>query len=136
MNRGMTILELLLALALVSGIAVAALAWTQAAVRTSAATAARLRWESAASATLELIGDLLTSGEELLDRGDEPRVVAWAASLAVRAGPGPDGRGFSWTTIVFDHTAGEPKARRRSRTHALNERLQCQQAGLDQRCIH
>jgi len=61
--RGMTLLELLLALALLGVLAAASLSWTATASRLSVEQSERLRWERAAAATLQAIHDGLAVGD-------------------------------------------------------------------------
>lgn len=63
MSRGMTLLEVLLSLALLGGIALACASWVGTAARGTESTAERLRWHSAADASLGLIGDLIATGD-------------------------------------------------------------------------
>lgn len=63
MKRGMTLLEVLLSLALLGGIALACASWVGTAARGTEGTAERLRWRSAAEAALGLVSDLITVGD-------------------------------------------------------------------------
>jgi hypothetical protein len=85
-NRALTIMELLLALALLSVLTVA--------LRASADTAAALAWESAALATLDLVSDDLSTGDVALQGP--------AASARVEVTP----RGLR---IRFRETASAPE---------------------------
>jgi prepilin-type N-terminal cleavage/methylation domain-containing protein len=61
MKRGMTLVELLVALAILAALSVAVSSWTVAAVRTSASVSRNLNWERAATAALDaIISDLIT----------------------------------------------------------------------------
>lgn len=86
MSRGMTLLEVLLSLALLGGIALACASWIGTAARGTEGTAERLRWRSAADATLTLIGDLIATGDFVPTeqrRPEEARVRANNAALAI-----------------------------------------------------
>lgn len=76
-RRGLTIVELLLALALLSGLAAAAVAWTTSSVASGRALQARARWETAAAATLDMLGEDLSSGDVSGRRLDRDGVPDW-----------------------------------------------------------
>ncbi len=63
MRRGLTMVELLLAVSLLTPITLAIAAWTQVAARASASAAEPMRWQAAASAVLQLIHDDLIIGD-------------------------------------------------------------------------
>lgn len=86
MRRAMTLLEVLLSLALLGGIAIACASWIATAARGTETTAERLRWRSAADATLTLIGNQLAIGDfkpEQQARFEPPRVRASNSSLEI-----------------------------------------------------
>lgn len=86
MSRGMTLLEVLLSLALLGGIALACASWIGTAARGTEGTAERLRWRSAADATLSLIGDLIVTGDfapQEQRRSEEARVRVSGTSLEI-----------------------------------------------------
>lgn len=62
-DRGMTLIELLAALAILAAVSVAASSWTVAAARTSASVSRRLTWERAANAALDAIFSDLNTGD-------------------------------------------------------------------------
>ncbi len=63
MRRGLTMLELLLALSLLSAILLATASWTQVAARASADATYPVRWQAAAEAVFQLIHDDLVTGD-------------------------------------------------------------------------
>ena len=63
MRRGLTMVELLLAVSLLTPITLAIAAWTQVAARASASAAEPMRWRAAAEAALQLIHDDLVTGD-------------------------------------------------------------------------
>jgi prepilin-type N-terminal cleavage/methylation domain-containing protein len=65
MRRGLTIIETLAALALLSGLAVAGTAWMALSMRAAEDVGADVRWRAAANATLQLIHDDLRKGAVL-----------------------------------------------------------------------
>lgn len=74
-RRSMTLLETVLALALLGGLAVASVAWTTSAVSSSRRLGDRANWESAAQATLRLIERDLATGDapaRTTDRSGRP----------------------------------------------------------------
>jgi len=85
-NRALTIVELLLALALLSVLTVAGVSWARLALRAGFDTADTLAWESAAHATLDLISDDLTTGDIALQgAAGGPRVEVTPTELRIRA---------------------------------------------------
>src|SRR5438477_7838273 len=73
MKRGLTLIEILLALMLLSVIVAATTAWTQIAGQIGGTRLDAQRWQSAASAVLELVHDDLVSGEfKSLSQGQNP----------------------------------------------------------------
>ena len=72
--RGLTLLESLLALALLSALAVALAGWTSTAVRATEGAPERIRWRSAAEATMRLIEGDLTLGDFPPGAGENERV--------------------------------------------------------------
>lgn len=72
MKRGMTLIELLAALSILTAVSVAASSWTVAAARTSASVSRQLNWERAANAALDaIIGDLIAGDFSTDDIGVE-----------------------------------------------------------------
>ena len=101
MNRGLTLIELLVALALLSSVALAAVAWTQTALRTGAASAERLRWETSALAHFALVADALACGDSPAD--EQPRVVAeGTATVAIRRRETSRPGQYQWHVMTFD----------------------------------
>jgi len=91
-RAGITLLELLIALALLSGLTLASIAWTTSSVRTSHALDGRARWETAASTALELIAEDLRAGDISRRRYDRDGLPDWIStegglSTRVRAAP-------------------------------------------------
>ena len=90
MKRGLTMIELLMALSLLAVLMVAVASWTQIAARASARAAQPTRWQTVAEATLELIGtDLLVGDFEPNPR--RPRVVVYDQRLEIRTRQGSSG---------------------------------------------
>ena len=86
MTRGMTLLEVLLSLALLGGIAVACASWVGAAARGTEGTAQRLRWQSAADAALGVVGEMIATGDFRLDDQrhlEQPRVRISGGALEI-----------------------------------------------------
>lgn len=75
--RGMTLLETVLALALLAGLATASVAWTTSAASSSQGLSAQASWESAAQATLRLIELDLTCGDVTHRASDHPSGPDW-----------------------------------------------------------
>lgn len=105
MSRGHTLLELMVALALLVSLAVGAVGWTQTALRAGDAASKRLRWEAAARATLDLIGDDLATGDFPIARPDGHevlRVFAQGNELSIRARKHAETDAASWRVFLFD----------------------------------
>ena len=81
-RRGLTMIELLLALGLLGIVTVVGASWISTASGTSAMVAPRIRWQSAAEATLQLIDDDLRVGDLERERG-KPRVEVLDGRLLV-----------------------------------------------------
>lgn len=62
-RHGMTLIELLAALAILAAVSVAAASWTVSATRTSASVSRQLTWERSAIAALDLIASDLNTGD-------------------------------------------------------------------------
>lgn len=90
---GMTIVELLAALALLSGLLVAAGSWTRLAGAISGECSSSLLWRRSAEAAFELLHNDLATGDFQIDESTgEPRVVLTDDSLTIqtrRIGFGP-----------------------------------------------
>jgi type II secretory pathway component PulJ len=84
----MTLLEVVLALALLAGIALAATGWTTTTARTSRQLADESAWSLAAAATLGLIGDDLASGDPIHD-GVPVKADGRVLSIRTRDADGP-----------------------------------------------
>jgi len=84
--RGMTIVELLLALALLSGLVFASVSWTTATARTHAVEGGRASWEAGAARALDVLDDaVFVEDRRLQGNGRERwRVDATADSISVR----------------------------------------------------
>jgi len=78
MRRGLTMIELLVALGLLSAVMLAVVSWTQVMAQTSQHATGPVRWRSAAEAVLRLIHDDLVSGDLVAARKrgtrDKPRI--------------------------------------------------------------
>lgn len=132
MRRGLTMVELLLAVSLLTPITLAIAAWTQVAARASASAAEPMRWRAAAEAALQLIHDDLVTGDFSggpTDRSSQQsrvEVVDGMLRIRTRATPG------SWTApapgrvtpgsvtgpathrYIFDAFSGELRLRQRT----------------------
>ncbi|MCK4872013.1 MAG: hypothetical protein KAS72_04735 [Phycisphaerales bacterium] len=84
--RAMTLLELLVALTLLSGVTLAATTWTTFSLRSGAEIGRRVRWEQGAAAVLELIHDDVAAGDLLMT--DRISVQRRVLLLHTRAGAG------------------------------------------------
>ena len=83
---GMTILELLLSLALLSGLTIACVSWTTAATRALTDQGGDAAWERGAESVLAYIDDLLAADDRSADRSRETwRVQAEAQRLTLRS---------------------------------------------------
>ncbi|MFG0243493.1 MAG: prepilin-type N-terminal cleavage/methylation domain-containing protein [Phycisphaerales bacterium JB054] len=74
MRRGMTMVELLLALALLSGLALACVSWTTAASRALATEGGRASWHAAAERSLDLVDEAFVVEDVRLRTGGGRRV--------------------------------------------------------------
>jgi len=83
MSRGMTMLEVLVALSLLAALSVAAAGWIQVAARACGPTQGRLRWQGAADAVLQLIADDLATGDFQTGLATRDRVTAFERRLTV-----------------------------------------------------
>jgi prepilin-type N-terminal cleavage/methylation domain-containing protein len=112
MRRGLTLLEVLLALALLASLVVGLSSWTTLAARFAAGTEHALQQESAAEALLRLVHDELMVGDFVGERDDErPRAAVDASDGALvvrsRAGGGEVQRRFAFnetTSSITLHT--------------------------------
>lgn len=88
-RRGLTLLELLLALALLSGLAAISVTWTASSISSSRGIQERVRWMTAATAALDLLGDDLRFGDVSHRWLDDHGMPAWidfeGSALAVQA---------------------------------------------------
>lgn len=124
MRRGLTMVELLLAVSLLTPITLAIAAWTQVAARASASAAEPMRWRAAAEAALQLIHDDLVTGDfsegptDPSSHESHVEVVDGMLRIRTRATPG------SWTApgnvtgpathgYIFDAYSGELRLRQR-----------------------
>ncbi len=83
---GMTILELLLALALLSGLAIACISWTTAATRALTDQGGNAAWTQGAQATLAYIDDAIATEDRSTGRTRETwRVAAGPQRLTLRS---------------------------------------------------
>ena len=77
MKRGLTLIELLMALSLLSMLMIAVASWVQTTARTTVEFAEPLQWNSAAEAVMQLIHDDLTLGDfELSSKMQRPAKAA------------------------------------------------------------
>lgn len=85
-NRAMTLVELLLALALLSALTVASVSWTTSTVRASALHGSRASWESGAARVLEQIDRMLLVEDQYLRESgrDRWRIAVENGGLLVR----------------------------------------------------
>jgi type II secretory pathway component PulJ len=88
MRRGLTLLELVLALALLVGIAVTATSWTTTSARAADRLGEESAWSLATDATLGLIGEAVASGDPIHDV-ERVRVNDDAIMLRTRDSRGP-----------------------------------------------
>jgi len=106
-SRALTLVEMLVCLALLSGLMVAVVSWTQAAARSGADLAGPQAWRSAAERVLELIHDDFTSGDWPPEDDDRAKSQPWASvengSLKIRTRNG----GSVQHRYQFDRTRHE-----------------------------
>lgn len=107
MRNGLTMIELLLALSLLSALVLVIASWTQVAAQASARGAAPMRWRPATEAVLTLIHDDIACGDftgKPRRRGAaEPRVEAVDGVLLIRT----RAAGSVTNRYVFDPSAQE-----------------------------
>lgn len=95
MSRGLTLIEMLLSLAIVSGMMIVAIGWMQSADTASASARKELTWRIAAAAAMQVIHDDLATGDfELTRRGNtqpKSRVIVEndVLSIITRSGGKP-----------------------------------------------
>lgn len=83
-RHGMTILELLLALALLGGLTIACVAWTTTATRSLTEQGGSAAWRRGAEASLDYLGDLIAASDARDTRSRDPwRVRTESARLTV-----------------------------------------------------
>jgi prepilin-type N-terminal cleavage/methylation domain-containing protein len=143
MRRGLTMIELLVALSLLSIVMVAVATWTQVTARAAQSAAGPMRWRAAAETLLTLIHDDLVSG----DLGDarrpggrgQARVEAIDGTLRIETrAVGPDRLcGPVAHRYVLDAISGELRLERRipqgTRTsHLLLDSVREWQGAIDQ----
>lgn len=109
MTRALTMVETLVALALLSALLMAVASWTQVTARATTAHEAPLRWRAGADAVLALIEDDLACGdfEKEKDRSRNPRVTAAAGSLSIRTRTSDSGSPPGPTTRVYRYERSE-----------------------------
>ncbi len=79
-RRGLTLLEMLLAISLLSGLVLVSVAWTSSVARAGVVEQDRSNWTSAAHAVLQLIGEDMTCGDLALRPLDEDGEPEWLES--------------------------------------------------------
>ncbi|MCH8166198.1 MAG: prepilin-type N-terminal cleavage/methylation domain-containing protein [Planctomycetes bacterium] len=114
MRRGLTMVELLLALSLLSAILLATASWTQVAARTTADSIYPVRWRAAAQAVLQLIHDDLVTGDftdtQRGRRNQNARVAVVNGALRIRTraiGHTGDVTGLAIHRYAFDAYSGQ-----------------------------
>ncbi len=114
MRRGLTMLELLLALSLLSAIMLATASWTQVAARASADAIYPVRWRAAAEAVLQLIHDDLVTGDftdtQRGRRNQNARVEVVDGAIRIRTravGNTGDVTGLAIHRYAFDAFSGQ-----------------------------
>jgi len=108
-NRGLTMLELLIAVAITAAVAVLTISWTQTAVQISRASMHGVEWERAAQAALDLMGQLLSTGDLAAapdTAGDRNRVVVESERIAFRGREAMDRQSAFWSVIELDSSCG------------------------------
>lgn len=87
-RRGLTMIELLLALGLLSMVMTVVAFWTQTAARSSVTLAEPARWRMAAQAVLDIVHDDIASGDfepmNERDKAEKPRVTVGANELDIK----------------------------------------------------
>lgn len=142
MRRGLTMVELLLALSLLTGIMVAIASWTQVTARASTAVAGPLHWRSAARAVLQLIHDDLVSGDFGEPKGRRPnqkaRVEVVGDVLRIRTRlvglrdhAGPVAHEYRFEASSGEVRLGQRSGQGRSSTRLLLDQVHAWQATFD-----
>lgn len=105
----MTLIETLLALALCSALAGTAAAWVSLAATTGVELSARVRWETAARATLSLIGDDLISQDDRQNSAKNPLITVDEDRLTIHTRGVRPQSGIRDPVLVyeFDAQSGE-----------------------------
>ena len=112
MRRGLTMIEVLVALGLLSALVLTLTSWIQTTAR-AAALAEPVRWHVAAEAVLQLIHDDLMTGDFLTEqqkrRRRQPRVMVENGSLRIdtRASSSGGGGGPTFHHYALDAFTGE-----------------------------
>ncbi len=137
MRRGLTMIELLLALSLLAVVMLAVASWTQVTAQASATAAGPVHWRAAAEAMLQLIHDDLATG----DFGPEVRqtpvaVIDGVLEIHTRAGASSDLVGPVTHRYRLDASAREMKLEQRTasgrrRTHLLLDRVDQWKCAID-----
>ena len=147
MRRGLTMVELLVALSLLSAVMLAVASWTQVTARASADAAEPVRWRAAAENVLRLIHDDLVTGDFAGDSSAEgrgrtpsPRVEVFVGELRLRtraAGAGAGAIGPVTRRYAFDALSDELRlhqatAQGISTTRLLLDRVEEWQCSIDE----
>ena len=129
MRRGLTMLELLVAVGLLSALLLATASWTRVAARSSTSTAEPMRWRVAAEAVLSLIHDDLATGDFAnvgrRGRNQAPRVEVTYGTLRINTrsvAPG-DVIGSVTNRYTLDSFSGELQLDQRTRLGRRSARL-------------
>lgn len=114
MTRALTMVETLVALALLSALLMALAAWTQVTARATTEQEAPLRWLAGAEAVLALIEDDLACGDfprkpRRREEQREPRVTAAEGSLTIRTRTSDPGAAPGPSTHVYRHERSESR---------------------------
>ncbi len=137
MKRGLTMIELLLALSLLTMVMLAVASWTQVTAQASATAAGPARWQAAAGAVLQLVHDDLATGDFGTNSpGTRVAVIDGVLQIRTRAGASSDLVGPVTHHYKFDPHAHEVQLEQRKasgqrRTHLLLDGVDEWQCEID-----
>ncbi|MHC4414372.1 MAG: prepilin-type N-terminal cleavage/methylation domain-containing protein [Planctomycetota bacterium] len=139
MKRGLTMIELLLALSLLSVLMLAVATWSQVTTRAGASAAEPVRWRAAAEAVLELIHDDLVTGDFGPPASRRPvELIDGVLQIPTRPAPSSGLVGPVVHRYGFNASSGELQLEQRAasgrrRTRLLLDRLEDFQCAIEDR---
>ena len=114
-QQGMTLVEVLVSLGLLSAVMLGVVSWTQVSGRELAAAVEPARWERAAAAVLQSIQDDLLIGDFQAEGAETPRVRIDEGQLVIPTRRGSHPGGPLVREYAFDRAAGTLVATERTR---------------------